>query len=100
METEPREPYFSTRIRIGDLTSPKGLVGLKDFTVELTYGNQETKRVMKSKDDILDVEDKDMFAYLDGIFEKRDKWAETKKFRFVDQLDQTTLNALVGNKIG
>ena len=46
MSTEEKQPYFSKRIRIGDVTSPKDLIGFKEFTVELTYRNQETKIII------------------------------------------------------
>lgn len=87
MSAEPKEPYFSKRIRISDITSPKDLVGFKEFTVELILGNQDTRKIIKNKDDLADIEERDLFDELDILFNKRDEWAKKKGFKFVDQLE-------------
>ena len=84
MEDE-HTPYFSKRIRMGDITSPKELVGLKDFTIELTYGNQDTK-IIRSKEDVAAITEKDMWDELNEIFDRRDEFAKKHGFTFVDQV--------------
>lgn len=86
MSADEKTPYYSKRVRIGDVTSPKDLVGYKDFTVEITYGNQD-KIVVKNKNDVAEtLKEKNMFDEIDEIFEQRDAWAKKKGFKFVDQI--------------
>lgn len=60
---------FSYRIRIGDITSPKDLIGLKDFTLEITSDKPESE----------------VFDFAEKIFQKRDVWGNTRGFVFLDQ---------------
>jgi len=60
---------FSYRIRIGDITSPKDLIGLKDFTLEITSDKPESE----------------VFDFVEKIFQKRDVWGNTRGFVFLDQ---------------
>ena len=60
---------FSYRIRIGDITSPKDFIGLKDFTLEITSDKSETE----------------VFEFAEKIFQKRDAWAIKRGFSFLDQ---------------
>lgn len=85
MSSESKDPYFSKRIRIGDITSPKDLVGYKDFTVELTYGNQDVK-IIKNRKDVADIQEKKIFQEIEEIFSERDQWAKQRSFKFVDQI--------------
>ena len=57
------------RIRIGDITSPKDLIGLKDFTLEITSNKPE----------------QEIFDFAEKIFQKRDVWAISRGFVFLDQ---------------
>ena len=57
------------RIRIGDITSPKDLIGLKDFTLEITSNKPESE----------------VFDFAEKIFQKRDVWAISRGFTFLDQ---------------
>jgi len=57
------------RIRIGDITSPKDLIGLKDFTLEITSNKPEAE----------------VFEFVEKIFQKRDVWAISRGFVFLDQ---------------
>ena len=84
-QEEPKSPYYSKRIRIGDVTSPKDLIGLKEFTVEITYGNQD-KIIIKNKQDVAEIlQEKNMFDEVEEIFRQRDEWAKKRGFKFVDQ---------------
>ena len=85
MSSEEHTPYFSKRIRIGDVTSPKDLVGFKDFTVELTYGNQETIAIKNKEDVAATLQEKNMFDVVEEIYTQRDEWAKKRGFKFVDQ---------------
>ena len=85
MSTEEKSPYFSKRIRIGDVTSPKDLVGTKDFTVEITMGNQDAI-IIRDKTDVAKTENKNLFDIVEGIYAERDAWAKKRGFVFVDQL--------------
>ncbi len=57
------------RIRIGDITSPKDLIGLKDFTLEITSDKPESE----------------VFEFAEKIFKQRDIWAKDREFVFLDQ---------------
>lgn len=86
-QEESKSPYYSKRIRIGDVTSPKDLVGYKDFTVEITYGNQE-KIIVKNKQDVAEtLFEKNMFDEVEELFRQRDEWAKKRGFKFVDQME-------------
>ena len=86
MSFDKKTPYYSSRVRVADVTSPKQLVGTKEFTVEVTFGNQDTKRIIKNRDDVADIEDKTIFDVMDELFEQRDKWGKKKGFVFVDKV--------------
>ena len=84
MSSEEKTPYFSKRIRIGDVTSPKDLVGFKEFTVELTYGNQDSK-IIRNRNDLSDITETKLFDEIEQVFKDRDVWAKDRGFTFVDQ---------------
>jgi len=87
MSQEDKSPYFSKRIRIGDVTSPKDLVGCKDFTVEITMGNQDAIIIHDSQD-VAKIEEKDIFDIVEELYAKRDEWAKKRGYTFVDQLSK------------
>jgi len=84
MSTEEHTPWHSKRIRIGDVTSPKDLMGYKEFTVEITYGNQEVKKIY-NKEDVAQIKEKSLFQEVEEIYKERDEWAKKRGFKFVDQ---------------
>ena len=84
MSTEEKAPYFSKRVRIADVTSPKDLVGFKEFTVEITYGNQDSK-IIRNRSDVSDIQQKSIFDEIEELFKERDVWAKKRGFTFVDQ---------------
>lgn len=55
MSSEEKSPYFSTRVRIGTLTTQK-YFGYKELTVEVTLGNQDAI-VIRNKEDIAQITD-------------------------------------------
>lgn len=85
MSTEEKTPYFSKRIRIGDVTSPKDLVGCKDFTVEIIMGNQDAV-IIRDAADVAKIENKNIFDIVEELYAQRDEWAKKRGFTFVDQL--------------
>ncbi len=46
---EKKSPYFSTRVRIGTLTTVKHF-GYKEITTEVTFGNQDAIIIRNDKD--------------------------------------------------
>ena len=84
---EKKAPYFAYRVRIGDVTSPKDLVGFKEFTCEVTFGNQDVKYIVKNRNDVADIEEKTVFDQVEELFKQRDEWAKKRKFTFVDQME-------------
>ncbi len=86
MSEETKSPYYSKRIRIGDVTSPKDLVGYKDFTVEITYGNQDAI-IIRNKNDVAEkLKEKNMFDEVEELFVQRDEWSKKRGFKFVDSI--------------
>ncbi len=85
--SEEHTPYFSKRIRIGDVKSPKELVGFKEFTVEVTIGNQESI-IIRNKEDIAEIKDnKNIFDLVEEIYKQRDEWNKKsgRNFKFLDE---------------
>jgi hypothetical protein len=87
MSYEDKSPYFSKRVRIADVTSPKDLVGFKEFTVEVTYGNQEVRKIVKNMADLADIEERNIFDDIERLFKQRDDWAKKRGFHFVDSIN-------------
>lgn len=85
MSQEEKTPYFSYRVRIGDVKSPKEHVGLKEFTCEVTFGNQDVRYEIKNKEDLADVKEKTVFDQVEELFTQRDAWAKERDFKFLDQ---------------
>ena len=84
--SEEHTPYFSVRTRIGDVTSPKDLVGLKDFTIEVTMGNTDAIKIY-SKEDLAKIEQqKNIFDVVEEVYKQRDEWAKQRGYQFVDQI--------------
>ena len=84
--SEQHTPYYSVRTRIGDVTSPKDLVGTKDFTVEITMGNTDAL-IIRDKADVAKISDqKKIFDLIEDLFVQRDEWAKKRGFLFIDQL--------------
>ena len=85
MSSEEKAPYFSYRVRIADVKSPKEHVGLKEFTCEVTYGNQDVKYEIKDKSDLGNISEKTVFDQVEELFKQRDQWAEQRGFKFLDK---------------
>lgn len=83
--SEEHTPYYSVRVRVGDITSPKDLVGTKEFTCEVTLGNTPAI-IIRDRNDVAKIENKKLFDIIEEKFVERDEWAKKRKFTFVDQL--------------
>jgi len=84
LSTEEHTPYHSKRIRVATLSSPKDFVGMLERTIEITYGNQETK-LIRNKEDISEIiEDKSMIEELDDLWMESDEWAKKRGKTFID----------------
>ena len=85
MSIEQKEPYFSKRVRIGDVTSPKECLGMKERTIEVTLGNSEKIITCKNPKDVADIKTQNVKEMLLELFKITDEVAVERKFQFVDQ---------------
>ena len=87
MSQEEKSPYYSTRVRIGDITSPKDYIGLKERTVEITIGNSDKLVIARNPNDVAEItESKDLGGLILDAFDQLDKVAEAKGWKFLDQV--------------
>lgn len=84
-DLEPKSPYFSKTIKIKDVLSPKDLTGLKEFSLEITMGNQDAIVIKDPNDFGDDSNRKDIWDIVEEEFKKRDEWAKARNLSFVDQ---------------
>ena len=89
MSEEQHQPYYSTRIRLADITSPKDFVGLKERTIEITIGNTQNPIVLKNPKDVADIESKSMQEMLLQAFTDTDEVAKIRGFKFLDQMEKS-----------
>ena len=85
--SEEATPYYSVRARIGDVKSPKDLVGLKERTIEITIGNTRNPVVLTNPKDVADVTVKDMKELFIQAFNDTDQVAKERGFKFMDEVD-------------
>ena len=86
--SEEHTPYYSVRARIGDIKSPKELVGLKERTIEITIGNTDKPITKTNPKDLADVEQKDLKELFIQAFEKTDEVAKERGFQFMDKEEE------------
>lgn len=86
--SEEHTPYYSTRVRIADITSPKDFVGLKERTIEITIGNSANAIVYRDPQDLADTREKDVKGLLMAAFEATDQVAELRGFKFLDHVEE------------
>ena len=82
---DEKSPYYSTRIRISDITSPKAWIGYKERTIEVTYGNQDSRKLTVDKDDLGNIQERSLKDDLLRAFRETDEVAEARGFRFADE---------------
>lgn len=85
MSVDEKSPYFSKRVRIADVTSPKECLGMKERTIEVTIGNTEKLTTFKNPKDVADIKQQDIKEMLLELFRITDEIAEEKNFKFVDK---------------
>jgi len=92
MSFDDKSPYYSKRVRIADVKSPKEMVGFKEMTVEITYGNQETKKI-SNPNDFADFKEQNIFDEIEELYKQRDEWALKRGFTFIDQVNKPSKDA-------
>ena len=83
--SEEHTPYFSVRVRIGDITSPKDLIGLKERTIEITIGNSTNPITYRNPGDVADTKSQDLKEMIMSAFEQTDEVAKARGFTFLDK---------------
>lgn len=85
-DNESKSPYYSIRVRVGTVVSPKAWIGYLDRSIEITYGNQDTK-VIKNPDDVAQtLEERSLITDLDKKWKGLNEWAKQNSLKFVDQV--------------
>ncbi len=77
-----REPYCATRVHISESTAQKTL-GMKSRSIEITFGNQDIKKLVKSKENA-DIEEKTIAQELEKIWDKVTIISHNKKWKFTE----------------
>ena len=85
MSSEEKTPYFSKRIRIADIKSPKECVGLKERTIEVTFGNSDQPISFTNPSDVADIKSQDMKSMILELFRITDEIAKERGFTFLDK---------------
>jgi hypothetical protein len=84
---EPKSPYFSVRVRIGDIKTPQTYLGWKERSIEVTYGNMLIRKT--GEVDKLDIANEEKRTLKDEIihaFEETDQLAELRGYKFIDEI--------------
>jgi len=85
MSEEEKTPYFSKRVRIADIKSPKEYIGFKERTIEVTFGNSTETIISKNPDDLGDIKSLDMKDMILDLFKITDEIAIERGFKFMDK---------------
>lgn len=78
-----REPYCAIRLHISESTTLKTL-GMKIRSIEVTFGNQDIKKLVKSKDDIADFEERTIIQELEKIWDDTTQMGKKKGWKFTE----------------
>ncbi len=81
-----REPYCATRVHISESTAQKTL-GMKSRSIEITFGNQDIKKLIKSKEDIADIEERSIAQELEKIWDQVTLMGHSKGWKFTEDYD-------------
>jgi hypothetical protein len=82
-----REPYCAIRLHISESTTLKTL-GMKIRSIEVTFGNQDIKKLIKSKDDIADFEERTIVQELEKIWDDTTKMGHDKNWKFTEDYSE------------
>jgi hypothetical protein len=85
MSLDEKAPYYSVRVRISDITSPKAWIGYKERTIEVTYGNQDSRKMTVDKADLGNIQERCLKDDLLKAFRETDEVAEARGFKFADE---------------
>ena len=85
--SEESTPYYSNRMRIADVKSPKELIGMKERTLEVTMGNTDKPVIITNPNDVGDVKSQDMKAMFLEMFKMSDEIATERGFEFIDKME-------------
>jgi len=88
MSTEEKSPYYSKRMRIADVKSPKELIGFKERTLEVTIGNTDAPTVAHDPKDLMSIKDANMKQMFLDMFQISDELATERKFKFIDGITE------------
>lgn len=90
MDDSEKSPYFSKRVRIADIKSPKECLGMKERTIEVTIGNTEKPITFKNPQDVAEITHQNLKEMLLELFRITDEIAADRDFKFVDQYKKET----------
>lgn len=88
MSTEEKSPYYSKRLRIGDMKPTKDTLGLryKERTFEVTMGNAKEAVTMTNPADLGDIQSQSMKEIFKDMIKDSDALAHENKWTFIDTL--------------
>jgi len=81
-----REPYYATRLHISESTTLKTL-GMKIRSIEVTFGNQDIRKIVKSKDDIADFEERRIVPELEKLWDDATLMGHKKGWKFAEDYE-------------
>lgn len=87
MSAEDKSPYYSNRMRIADVKSPKELIGTKERTLEVTVGNTDKPVILSNPNDVADVKSQTMKEMFLEMFKISDEIAKERGFVFMDKME-------------
>ena len=85
--SEESTPYYSNRMRIADVKSPKELIGMKERTLEVTMGNTDKPVIITNPNDVADVKSQNMKDMFLEMFKMSDEIAKERGFEFIDKME-------------
>lgn len=90
MSVEEKTPYFSKRIRIGDMKPTKDTLGLhyKERTFEVTMGNAKETVTVTNPTDVMDIKSQSMKDIINDMIKDSDEIATEHKWKYIDTLEK------------
>jgi hypothetical protein len=90
MSSEEKTPYFSKRIRIGDMKPTKDTLGLryKERTFEVTMGNAKETVTVVNPSDVADIKSQSMKEIFSDMIKDSDELATENKWTYIDTLEK------------
>ena len=82
--TDQPTPYYSNRLRIAVIKSPKELIGMYERTLEVTIGNTDKPVTVINPKDVADVKSQTMKEMFIEMFKISDEIAKEREFKFID----------------